>query len=236
MTATHDKIIAGAGHAKAASEIGATGKPSVARGTVGGGASGAAKGAAAGTLFGPEGTVIGAAGGAAIGAAGGGVKAHRAKAAARKARVASLGPGRQALVAEFIVCMIILALSPLTDRHQSEGPQAFIKRAAATCAVFFILGLFGATGRGPAKIAAMGGGLITLSLMVSDRDVFAALASKIGGSGSAGGPGQPDDPGTGLDPSGQVSDSSGGSNQIGLDPSGTAGTNTDGGPLGNGIR
>lgn len=216
MTATlHNKIVTGAGHVQNASTIGASGKPSVARGTVGGGASGAAKGAAVGTLIGPEGTVVGAAGGAVLGAAGGGVKAHRAKVAARKAKVKALGPGRQALVAEFVVCMVILALSPLTDRHQSEGPQAFLKRGAATMAVFFILGLFGATGKGPARIAAMGGGLITLSLMVSDRDVFASLAAKIGGSSSSAG--TADDSGTGDDDGQQVPDQSGG-------------------PLGNGIR
>lgn len=165
-----------------ASTIGSSGKPSVTRSAVSGAAGGAATGAAVGAVFGGVGAVPGAVIGATLGGAGGAAKGHSAKRAASKARRLELGPGRQLLVAEFLVCMVILALSPLTDKHQSEGAPAFLKRGAAVCATFFILGLIGASGKGPQKIAAGLGGLITLSLLLSDRDVFAALAQKMGAS------------------------------------------------------
>ena len=242
---THDRIITGAGHARTALAVTDTGgKPSVKRGAAGGAIGGAVAGAGLGSAVAPgPGTAIGALGGAVVGGAAGGVKAHGAKKAARRAKLAALGPGRQMLVAEFLVCMVILALSPLTDRHQQEGPQAFLKRGAATMAVFFILAMISSAGRGPTKVAAMGGGLITLSLLVSDRDVFAALADKLVGGATQDDGFQGADtlgvndtatPGPGLDPSGQVSDSAG-SPGLGLDPSGTTGT-LGGGPLGNGIR
>lgn len=181
----HDRITAGAGQVQSASQIGATGKPSVSRGVIGGGAGGAAKGAAAGSLIGPEGTVIGAVAGAGLGAAGGGLKSHRAKRAAQKAKVAALGGGRQMLVGEFIACMVILALTPLTARHSADGPQTFIKRMAACCALFFVLGMISSAGKGPTKIAAACGGLITMALAVSDSDVFTALADKVSGTGGS---------------------------------------------------
>jgi hypothetical protein len=168
-----------------ASTIGASGKPSVTRSALGGAGAGAATGAAVGTAFGGVGAAPGAVIGAGLGAAGGAVKAHGAKKLARKARIAKLGGGRQLLVGEFLVCMVILALSPLTDKHKDEAAQAFIKRAAAMCAVFFVLGLIGSAGRGPTKVASGLGALITLSLLVSDRDIFAAIATKVGASDQA---------------------------------------------------
>lgn len=167
-----------------AADIGSSGKPSATRSAVGGAAGGAATGAAVGSLFGGVGAVPGAVVGGVIGGAGGAAKGHAAKRAMRKAKLAALGPGRQMLVAEFLVCMVILALSPLTDKHQSEGAPVLLKRGAAICATFFILGLIGASGRGAAKVAASLGALITLSLVVSDRDIFSALANKMGATSS----------------------------------------------------
>lgn len=152
--------------------------PAPAGDVIGGATAGAAAGAAVG---GPPGAVIG--GG--LGAVGGAVKAHGAKKVLRKAKLAKLGPGRQMLVAEFVICMVILALSPLTDKHADEEAAEFLKRGAATCAVFFVLGLIGSAGRGATKVAAGLGALITLSLLVSDRDVFAAVANKVGTSASS---------------------------------------------------
>lgn len=173
------------GHAvQQASSIGATGKPSATRSALHGAGGGAATGAAVGAAFGGVGAVPGAVIGATLGGAGGAAKGHAAKRAARKAKLAALGPGRQMLVAEFLVCMVILALSPLTDKHQSEGAPVLLKRGAAICATFFILGLIGASGRGAAKVAASLGALITLSLVVSDRDIFSALANKMGATSS----------------------------------------------------
>jgi hypothetical protein len=237
----HDRIVSGTHHAAKTVDLTTGSKPTIRGGVAGGAAKGAVTGAGAGSLFGPEGTVVGAGGGAVLGAASGGVKAHAAKKAAKRAKHAALGPGRQLLVAEFILCMVILALSPLTDRHKTEGPQAFLKRGAATCALFFILGLISSAGRGPTKIAAYGGGLVTLTLLVSDRDVFAALAAKLtagdttdDGFEGADTLGVDDtaDPGAGIDPSGQDSDSSGASDSgSGLGPGGTATGRFSGGGL-----
>jgi hypothetical protein len=99
---------------------------------------------------------------------------------------------RQLLVAEFIVCMVILALSPVTDKHKDEGAQAFLRRAAAICALFFLLALLSAGGRGPARVAAAFGGLVTLALLVSNRSIFVFLAEKFN-SGRDGPPGPPGD-------------------------------------------
>lgn len=96
---------------------------------------------------------------------------------------ASSGPGtpeRRVLVAEFAVCMVVLALSPVTDRKRTEGPAAFMKRASAVMAVFFVLGLIASGGRGAARAAAGFGGLVTLTLLISSRSVFVVLAGKVG--------------------------------------------------------
>jgi len=173
---THDKIVTGSRAVQQAVPSG--GKPSTVRSTVAGAAGGAATGAAVGSVVPGVGTAIGAGAGAALGGAGGAVKAHTSKRAAKAAKRAALGPARQLLTAEFVICVAILAFSPLTDKHKSEGPQAFLRRGAAICALFFILGLISSGGRGATKVAAGFGGLVTLTLLVSSRDVFAVLAKK----------------------------------------------------------
>lgn len=186
---THDRIVTGAGAVKQAVPSG--GKPSTVRSTVAGAAGGAASGAALGSVVPGIGTAIGAAGGAAVGGAGGAVKAHYSKRDAKRLKRAALGPARQLLVAEFVLCLVILALSPLTDKHKAEGPTAFLRRGSAICALFFILALISSGGRGPTKVAAGFGGLVTLTLLVSSRDVFAVLATKF--ASTKDGPAGPDD-------------------------------------------
>lgn len=173
---THDKIVTGSRAVQQAVPSG--GKPSTVRSAVAGAAGGAATGAAVGSVVPVVGTAVGAGAGAAIGGAGGAAKAHFSKRDAKRARRAALGPARQLLTAEFVICVAILAFSPLTDKHKSEGPQAFLRRGAAICALFFILGLVSSGGRGATKVAAGFGGLVTLTLLVSSRDVFAVLAKK----------------------------------------------------------
>lgn len=186
---THDKIVTGSRAVQQAVPSG--GKPSTVRSTVAGAAGGAATGAAVGSVVPGVGTAIGAGAGAAIGGAGGAVKAHASKRAAKAAKRAALGPARQLLTAEFVICVAILALSPLTDKHKTEGPQAFLRRGAAICALFFILGLISSGGRGATKVAAGFGGLVTLTLLVSSRDVFAVLAKKF--NSTKDGPAGPDE-------------------------------------------
>lgn len=112
------------------------------------------------------------------------------------------GRGRQLLVAEFVLCMAIAAMAPLTDRHKTDGPTAFLRRAAAICVLFLILGLVATAGKGATRIAAGLGGLVTLTLLVSDRDILTRLAATFNSTASgapAGPPGGGSAPGPGLE-------------------------------------
>lgn len=141
-------------------------RPSV----VGRSAAGGAAGAAAGSVFGPVGTGVGAAAGAVGGAVGG----HSAKKAYNKAMSAGNGNARRIIVAEFAVCMVIVALSPLTKTD--ERPGAWMKRMTAVMGMFLVLAFLSAGGRGVARAAAGFGGIVTLTLALSDRDLFVKLA------------------------------------------------------------
>lgn len=154
----------------------AGGKPSVARHTAAGGAAGLATGAAIGTAVGgPVGTAVGAAGGTVLGAAGGAIGGRKAKRAYKAAMRADTAGPRRLLLAEFTLCAAITALSPLTDDKRNEPPTAFMKRFTALLALFFILGLVSAGGRGAAKVAAGFGGLVTVVLLVSKRDLLVKI-------------------------------------------------------------
>ncbi len=87
------------------------------------------------------------------------------------------GKYRRILIAEFIVCVMLLGLSPLAVGRHEVGPVRFMKRGSATCALFVILGLISSGGRGAAKAAAAFGGLVTLVLLIDQRSAFGKLAS-----------------------------------------------------------
>lgn len=144
--------------------------------TARGAATGAATGAALGSVVPGVGTAVGGVVGGALGGAGGLAGAVREDAAARRANGA-----RQVLVAEFLLCMVVVALSPLTDKHKSEPAGAWMKRAIAIMGVFFLLGLISAGGPGAARAATGFGGLLALVLMVSERSIFTMVAAKFGG-------------------------------------------------------
>lgn len=147
------------------------GKPSV----TGRAASGAAAGAASGAAIGGP---VGAAAGGILGGAGGAISGARAKKAHKAEARAAAGTGgaRRALVAEFAICLVVVALSPITSRKRDEPAGPFMKRMTALLGVFFILGLISAGGRGMARAAAAFGGVITVALAVSERDLFTELA------------------------------------------------------------
>ena len=165
------------------------GKPSVIGHTASGAAKGTAIGAAVGSVVPGLGTAVGAGVGAGAGAVGG----SRAKGDYRRAQ---RSPGQRALVAEFIACVVILALSPLTDKHHTDTPGAWMKRATGVCALFIVLGLIGAAGPRAGKAAAGFGGLVLVTLLVTDRDVFAVVAKRFGAPPASGpaGPGSPQGP------------------------------------------
>lgn len=162
-----------------------------AAGAVKGGTTGAAAGAAIGSIVPGVGTavggVVGGAGGAALGGAGGAVGAARENAANR--------PGYQKmLVAEFLVCIVLTALSPIADTSNAKD---FMKRGSAVFAVFLILGVVSGFGEKPGKVAAALGGLITLGLVVDRSSVFSKLVTTLGsGAEPAQESGPPDNPRT----------------------------------------
>jgi hypothetical protein len=148
------------------------GRPSIAGRAAAGAAAGTATGAAVG---GPA----GAAAGAVLGGTGGALAGRKAKKAYDMA-MSGGGGFRRILVAEFLVCMVIAALSPLTDRKKDEPATAHMKRLTAIMGLFFVLGLVSAGGRGAAKLAAGFGGLVTVTLAISDRDLFMKIGSIFG--------------------------------------------------------
>lgn len=89
------------------------------------------------------------------------------------------GPHRKWLIAEFLICTMLLALSPLAKKPGEMGPVRFMKRGSATCGFFIILGLVSAGGKGAAKAAAMFGALVTLVLLVDQREAFGKLATTL---------------------------------------------------------
>lgn len=152
------------------------GKPSTVGRATGGAAAGAATGAAIGSVVPGIGTAVGAGAGAVVGGTGGAVSGHKAKKAYKAAlRAESAGP-RKLLLAEFAVCATITALAPITDAKRSDAPGAWMKRMTAVLGLFFVLGLLSAGGRSLAKVAAGVGGLVTVVLLVSERNLFVQLA------------------------------------------------------------
>lgn len=222
--ATHHKIISGTASVQklsTAAGTAAVGKPSTVKSVGGGAAAGAVAGAELGSIVPGLGTAVGAGAGAVLGGVAGGAKGHAAKKAARQAKRAQLGPAHSVLIAEFLLCMVILALSPLTDKNSTEGPQAFLKRGAATLLLFFVLALIASGGRGPAKVAAAGGGVVTLTLLLSQRDELVKIADLLTGTGGK------SDASSGLGPDGST---------LSDDPTSSSGLGPDGRPFGTGDR
>lgn len=83
---------------------------------------------------------------------------------------------RKVLIAEFALCMVILAFSPMTGKAPTAS--AFMKRASAIMGLFFLLGLVSTGGRGASRASAGFGGLVTLVLLISDRSIFTVLTKK----------------------------------------------------------
>jgi hypothetical protein len=86
---------------------------------------------------------------------------------------------RHVLLGEFIACAVIIALSPLTDRHKSDTPAALIKRSTSIAVLFLFLALVSSGGPRSARVAAAFGALVTVALLVSERDLFAVIAKRV---------------------------------------------------------
>lgn len=99
------------------------------------------------------------------------------KGAGSRALAGAAGKYRRMLIAEFLVCVMMLALSPLAKKSGEMGPVRFMKRGSATCAFFIILGLISSAGRGAARASSMFGALVVLVLLVDQREAFGKLAT-----------------------------------------------------------
>lgn len=108
--------------------------------------------------------------------AGGGGGGAKGKGKPSRTFKGEVGKYRRMMIAEFIVCVMLLGLSPLAKPPGSMGPIRFMKRGSATCAFFIILGLLSTAGKGAAKAAATFGALVTLVLLVDQREAFGKLA------------------------------------------------------------
>lgn len=126
----------------------------------------AAKGAAGGSVAGPE----GAAAGALAGLLSGGKK-HSG--------------GNKALVAELVVCMVLLILSPLIAKGGDITASKFMKKGSATLGVFIVLGIISTTGQTGKKVASGLGLLMTLTVLLNERSVFATITAAVTGNGVA---------------------------------------------------
>lgn len=143
------------------------GRPSVTGRAAGGAAAGVAAGAA---LGGPAGAVAGGT----IGGVGGALAGRKAKKAYDMAAHSHAG-ARRLIIVEFLLCMVVAGLTPITDEKKQEGPGGFMKRMTAIMGVFLLLGLLSAAGRGSARFAAGLGGVITVALVISNRSVFMTI-------------------------------------------------------------
>lgn len=117
---------------------------------------------------------------------------------------------RRLLVAEFVLCMVVLAFHPLTGKASTAS--AFMKRGSAIMGLFFLLGLVSTAGRTASRAAAGFGGLITLVLLISDRSIFTVLTNRF-----APGVGEEDSDLGGLDAQDVLDDAAGAGVGVGED-------------------
>lgn len=89
--------------------------------------------------------------------------------------------GNKALVGEFVVCMVLLGLSPLAEKGGDVTVGKFLKKGSATAAVFIILGFISASGQSGRKVASGLGLLMTLTILLNERSVFGTLVKAVGG-------------------------------------------------------
>lgn len=151
--------------------------------------SSAAKGAA-------EGSVVEPGIGTAIGAVGGFIRGGAKKATNAPGDGSGHG-GMKLLAAEFLICIVLLGLSPLGSGSGQAGasgasadattgaangaltPGAFMLKGSTTFGVFLVLGLIGAIGPGAAKFAAGIGGLMTLAIVFNEANSFSGLVDAL---------------------------------------------------------
>jgi hypothetical protein len=111
-----------------------------------------------------------------LGGAGGAIKGSRDKA---RWKAAGRSPASRALLAEFTLCLVVVALSPAVKPAGEVKPADWMKRGSAVCGFFILLGLLSSIGPRSGRVAVAVGGLVTLGLLVDGREVFGQLAAKL---------------------------------------------------------
>lgn len=89
---------------------------------------------------------------------------------------------RKWLLAELVVCVLLLMLSGMTGKASKDGSQTdtgsrLAVKGSALAGVFIVLGLVSAGGRGGQKAAGSLGLLITLAYVFNEREVFTTLSA-----------------------------------------------------------
>lgn len=80
--------------------------------------------------------------------------------------------GKNMLIAEIVVCLVVLLLGTIVAPSGSkDGITRMMIKGSALMAVFFILAIMSAGGKGPRKVAAALGLLITASYLLTSSDM-----------------------------------------------------------------
>lgn len=160
--------VAGRVAAKKASQTAATDAAGTAASAGGGGGPGGGKGTQGG---GKE------SGGGGGGQSGGKKAQSSGKSKTKRAVSWAWSGSKKLLMAEFVLCVVVLALGSLTSdpkEGKSAAGRAMVK-GSAFALIFFLLAILSAGGKGAAKSATAVGTLITVSYTLTSSDVHAVV-------------------------------------------------------------
>jgi hypothetical protein len=147
----------------------------------GGGAGGGGGGKSSVTAKAVKATPQGKASGAAAKAAGAGGAAGGAGKKKTGSKLGKVGAhGRKWLLAEFVVCVLLLGLGAMTgkgsdDDEQQTGSRLAIK-GSAVAGVFLVLGLLSSGGKGAEKAAGALGLVVTLAYAFNEKETFTTIS------------------------------------------------------------
>lgn len=86
---------------------------------------------------------------------------------------------RKIVLAEFVVCAVLVGLSPFGKTDTKHGTEGTLMQYSALCGVFFVLALM-TGGKRSGNVAAAFGILVTLALIYQSRNTFQTLANFFG--------------------------------------------------------
>lgn len=164
--------VAGRVAAQQASKTAAKDAAASAAASGGGGGKGGGKGSSGGGKSQGQGGSKGAGPG---GGKSGGGKAQSSR--GKRAVSWAWSGSKKLLMAEFILCVVVLALGSLTSDPEDGKDQAAraMVKASAFALIFFLLAILSAGGKGAAKSATAVGTLITVSYTLTSADVHAVV-------------------------------------------------------------